>query len=68
MFDWFLSRYPVPKERLLHEWARGVVIIYGPALLLLLAIAVGDEFLSRHGNGKSEAGIVHVPQNSALRS
>ena len=68
MFDRFLSRYPTPEDRLLHEWARGVAIIYGPALLLLLGIAVGDEFLSGHGNGKSEAAIVHVSQNAAIRS
>jgi len=68
MFDWFLSRYPAPEDRLLHEWARGVVIIYGPALLPLLGIAVGNEFLSSHGNGKSGAAIVQVSQNSTLRS
>ena len=68
MFDWFRSRYPTPEDRLLHEWARGVAIIYGPALLLLLGTAVGNEFLSGHGNGKSKAAIVHVSQNSALRS
>jgi hypothetical protein len=68
MFDRFLSRYPTPEDRLLHEWARGVVIIYGPALLLLFGIAVGNEFLLGHGNGKSEAAIVHVSQNAAIRS
>ena len=68
MFDWFLTCYPTPENRLLHEWARGVVIIYGPALLLLLGIAVGNEFLSGHSNGKSEAATVHVSQNSALSS
>ena len=64
MFDWFLSHYPTLEDRSLPaEWARGIAIIYGPALLLLLGIAVGNEFLSGHGNGKSEAAIVHVSQN-----
>ena len=49
MIDSSLSHDPTSEDRLLRaKWVRGIAIVYGSVLLLLLGIAVGSESLSSH--------------------
>jgi len=57
---------PTPEDRLTRaKWARGVGIIYGTILLLLLAIAVAQHFRIEHNEATT---IANDPAAKPMRT